>query len=238
MLQDIDIEKILFIDIETVPQHLNYNKLSEKFKKHWDKKANYIGKEDETPEELYPRAGIYAEFGKIVVISLGYIRKKKGKTGIFIKSISGDDEKTILLKFNRLLNGYYNSEAHYLCAHNGKEFDFPYIARRSLINGIKIADILNTPGAKPWQIRHLDTLELWRFGDYKNWTSLDVLTTIFDIPSPKADIDGSQVWKVYWEDKNLDRITKYCQNDVIAVAQLFLRYINRPIISQDLIFFR
>ena len=237
MLQDIDLEKILFIDIETVPQHPNYSELSDKFKKHWDKKASYLSA-DETPEALYPRAGIYAEFGKIIVISLGYIRKKKGKVGVFIKSIYGNDEKIILQKFNRLLNGYYNTEAHYLCAHNGKEFDFPYIARRSLINGVKIADILNTPGAKPWQIRHLDTLQLWRFGDYKNWTSLDVLTTVFNIPSPKADIDGSIVWKVYWEDKNIERIKKYCQNDVIAVAQLFLRYLNKPLIPQDLIFFR
>lgn len=238
MLKDIDIEKILFLDIETVPQYPNYEELPEKLRLLWDKKARFLVKDEETATDVYPKAGIYAEYGKIITISIGYLRIKNGKTALFIKSISGDDEKIILQKFNRLLDGYYNSEAHYLCAHNGKEFDFPYIARRSLINGVKVANILDTPGAKPWQIRHLDTLELWRFGDYKNWTSLEVLTTIFGIPSPKIDIDGSQVWKVYWQDNNLERIVNYCQLDVVAVAQLYLRYLNREIIPEDLIIYK
>ncbi len=238
MIQNIDLEKILFIDIETVPLCKSYDDLSDTMRKLWDKKAAYLIKDDETPADVYPKAGIFAEFGKIVSISFCYFRKKSDKTALFVKAVSDDNEKQILLKFNALLDGYFNTEKHYLCAHNGKEFDFPFIARRSLINGVKIAKILNTPGAKPWDIRHLDTLELWKFGDYKHWTSLELLTAIFDIPSPKQDIDGSVVWKVYWEDNNLERIEKYCKNDSVAVAQLYLRYLNKPIIPQELIFYK
>ncbi|MBN2893525.1 MAG: 3'-5' exonuclease [Bacteroidales bacterium] len=238
MLKDIDLEKILFLDIETVSQYPNYEQMTDKLKSLWDKKANYLIKDEQTPADVYDKAAIYAEFGKIVTISFGYFRKKNDKTALFVKSAYSDNEREVLLKFNRLLDGYFNTERHYLCAHNGKEFDFPYIARRSLIHGIKVADILNTPGAKPWEIRHLDTLELWKFGDYKHWTSLDLLTTIFNIPSPKTDIDGSMVGKVYWEEKNLERISKYCKNDVVAIAQLYLKYINKPLIPQELIFFK
>ena len=238
MLDEISLEKILFLDIETVPQYPDYNLLPDNFKKLWDKKASQLAKNDETPEEIYPKAGIYAEFGKIIAISIGYIRRNNDELNLIIKSISGDVEHDILVKINKLLDDYFNTESHFLCAHNGKEFDFPYIARRSLINGVKIANILNTPGAKPWQIRHLDTLELWRFGDYKHWTSLELLTTIFDIPSPKGDIDGSQVYKVYWQDKDLQRIAKYCQNDVIAVAQIFMKFSSRELIKEENIIFK
>ncbi len=239
MLNDINIEKILFLDIETVPQYPKYNDLPEKLKFLWDQKAQKIAKNnDETPKILYKKAGIYAEFGKIVCISLTYIRKKNGQKAMFVKSIYGHNEKSILTKLNKLLDGYYNTNQHFLCAHNGKEFDFPYIARRSLINSVKIAQILNTPGAKPWEIRHLDTLQLWRFGDYKSWTSLDLLTTIFNIPSPKNDIDGSMVADIYWNNNDIDRIANYCQQDTIAVAQLYLKYLNKNIIPENLIFFR
>lgn len=238
MLDSIELEKILFIDIETVPQYPEYSAIPKKFQKLWDKKAKYLIKDDESPADVYHRAGIYAEFGKIVTISFGYLRTKKGKTAMFVKAISSHNEREILIKFNKLLDGYFNTEKHFLCAHNGKEFDFAYIARRSLINGVGVAKILNTPGAKPWQIRHLDTLELWRFGDYKNWTSLELLTAIFDIPSPKNDIDGSDVWRVYWKEKDLERITKYCKNDVVALTQLFLKFNNRQLIPVDMIVFK
>ncbi len=234
MYKDLNIENILFLDIETVPQYSSYSEVPDTIKKLWDKKADVI-KAEGTSEQIYSRAGIYAEFGKIVCISFAYIRKNKDKKALFVKSIYDDDEKTILRKFNNLLNGYFNTENHYLCAHNGKEFDFPYIARRSLINGIKPADIINTPGAKPWEIKHLDTLEMWRFGDYKNWTSLELLTTIFDIPSPKTDINGSDVANVYWVDKDLQRIAEYCQQDTIALTQLFLKFMSQPTIEKELI---
>lgn len=230
MLYNLNLYNILFLDIETVPAFEKYDSLSEKLRKHWERKASFLKSENEkTPEELYERAGIYAEFGKIIVISVGYFNRNEFR----IKSYYGDDEKELLLDFAQLLNRHYNQAESIMCAHNGKEFDFPYIARRMLINGIELPDILQIAGKKPWEIKHLDTMELWKFGDYKNYTSLDLLTTIFDIPTPKDDIDGSMVAKVYYEEKNLERIKIYCQKDVLAIAQLMKKYLNQPLINED-----
>ncbi len=230
MLYNLNLYNILFLDIETVPAFEKYDSLSEKMRKHWERKASFLKSENEkTPEELYERAGIYAEFGKIIVISVGYFNRNEFR----IKSYYGDDEKELLLDFAQLLNRHYNQAESIMCAHNGKEFDFPYIARRMLINGIELPDILQIAGKKPWEIKHLDTMELWKFGDYKNYTSLDLLTTIFDIPTPKDDIDGSMVAKVYYEEKNLERIKIYCQKDVLAIAQLMKKYLNQPLINED-----
>ena len=233
MLEKIDIEKILFLDIETVAQHPNFELLNEDFKKHWEHKSKFIGGDSESPEEVYERAGIYAEFGKIVCISVGFIKVDGGIKNLRLKSFYSDDEKELLVDFFDLLNNYYNSRDNLLCAHNGKEFDFPYIARRALINGIKIPEILDLAGKKPWEVAHLDTLQLWKFGDYKSYTSLNLLTTVFGIPTPKDDIDGSMVNEVYWKEKNLDRIANYCQKDVVALTQLFLRFRNEPLIESE-----
>jgi DNA polymerase elongation subunit (family B) len=230
MLYNLNLHQVLFLDIETVPAVENYNLLSEKMQKLWDKKANYlIGDSQKTSAEIYERAGIYAEFGKIIVISVGAFNRNEFR----IKSFYGDEEKILLLDFAQMLNRYYNQADSILCAHNGKEFDFPYIARRMLINGIELPEVLQIAGRKPWEVKHLDTLELWKFGDYKNYTSLDLLTAIFDIPTPKDDIDGSMVAKVYYEENNLERIKTYCQKDVLAIAQLMRRYMNQPLISED-----
>jgi 3'-5' exonuclease len=230
MLENTKIENILFLDIETVPQYPDYDGLPEGMKKFWDKKAGYISKNDEdTPRSLFGRSGIYAEFGKIICISTGFIYEDTFR----VKSFYGDDEKALLAEFAQMLNSFYNKPHHRLCGHNSKEFDVPYIARRMLINGITLPGILSLFGKKPWEIPHLDTMELWRFGDYKNFTSLDLLTTIFNIPSPKDDIDGSMVASVYYEEKDLPRIVEYCQRDTLAVAQLLLRYLGRPVIAPD-----
>ncbi len=227
MLDNINIEDVLFLDIETAPIAYKYNELDENMKKSWDLKFRYS---EETPEELYIKAGIYAEFAKVICISVGIVTKgKEYKT----KSFFGDDEKKLLTEFFGLLQSHYNKEQHTLCAHNGKEFDFPFICRRALINGLKLPKILNIAGKKPWEIKHLDTMELWKFGDYKSYTSLTLLAAVFGIPTPKDDIDGSQVAKVYWEEKNLERIVTYCQKDVLTVAQLFLRYKGEPMIQQE-----
>ena len=233
MLSKINLEKILFLDIETVAQSPEFLQLDNDFKAHWEKKANFIAKENETPEDVYERAGIYAEFGKIVCISVGFINIENGVKSLRLKSFFNDDEKTLLIDFFELLNKHYNGNDYLLCAHNGKEFDFPYIARRGLINGISIPKILDTAGKKPWEVAHLDTLQLWKFGDYKHYTSLNLLTTIFNIPTPKDDIDGSMVNDVYWKDKDLDRIANYCQKDVVALTQLFLRFRNENLIDEE-----
>jgi len=231
MLENLKLEKVIFIDVETVPQYSEYKQLSNKWKELWDKKANYFTNEDQSPEDIYNRAGIYAEFGKVICISVGLYRRIKAKTTFRVKSFFGDNEKEVLKDFCELLNNHFSSSEHLLCAHNGKEFDFPFLARRILINGLKLPNILDIAGRKPWEVQHLDTLQLWKFGDYKHYTSLDLLTHIFNIPSPKNDMDGSDVAKVYWEDKNLDRIVKYCQNDTLAVAQLLLRFMGKTLIK-------
>ncbi len=230
MLNQIKNNQILFLDIETVPAAPLFSELNPQMQKLWEKKSKYIIKDEtQTPETIYEKAGIYSEFGKIVCISAGFFNND-----IFrIKSFFGDDEKQLLLEFNSLLNKSYNTNDKYLCAHNGKEFDYPYIARRMLINGIKLPEILNLAGKKPWEIRHLDTLELWKFGDYKHYTSLELLTAIFNIPTPKDDIDGSMVAEIYYKENDLKRIAVYCEKDVIAVAQLFLRYKNQDLIKDE-----
>lgn len=231
MLDKINDKQVLFLDIETVPQTYSFDDASENIKYLWGKKAKYlISKEkNEEAKDVWQRAGIYAEFGKIICISVGFIADKQ----LRLKSFYGDNEKKLLLEFKLLLETSYNKSDNFLCAHNGKEFDYPYIARRMLINGIKVPKILDLAGKKPWEVQHLDTLELWKFGDYKHFTSLELLTEIFNIPTPKDDIDGSQVAKVYFEEKDIERIVKYCEKDVVAVVQLYLRYKNKDIIIPE-----
>ena len=223
-------ENILFLDIETVPQYPEFEQVSDEMKYFWEKKAQKINSEkDSNPAKIYERAGIYAEFGKIVCISVGFINNDT----LRLKSFYGDDEILILEEFKSLVVKSYSALDKYLCAHNGKEFDFPYIARRMLINGISLPPALNLTGKKPWEIKHLDTMDMWRFGDYKNYTSLALLTQIFSIPSPKDDIDGSMVGKVYWQDKDCKRIAKYCEKDVIAIAQLYRKFLCKPLLADD-----
>ena len=233
MLEQIDLTKILILDIETVPQYSNFSELPERWKDLWEKKANTINKDGlQTTDELYPRAGIYAEFGKIVCISVGYFGSS-GRTYQFrVKSFYGHNEADLLEDFCRMISRHFNEPDNLLCAHNGKEFDFPYIARRCVINKIQLPDALNTAGKKPWEIRHLDTMELWKFGDYKSYTSLDLLAALFNIETPKDDIDGSQVWKVYWQENNVERIKTYCQKDVVTVAQILLSFRNESKLTE------
>ncbi len=230
MLPGIKLDKILFLDIETVPMTSSYEGLDDRFRKLWERKAGFLAKSDEdTPKALFSRAGIYAEFGKIVCISAGYIKDDEFR----LKSYYGNDEKELLSEFVDLLNKHFNSSSHQLCAHNGKEFDFPYLSRRMLINRISLPHILDLAGKKPWEVNHIDTMELWKFGDYKHFTSLDLLTALFNIPTPKDDIDGSEVADIYYKEKQLDRIVAYCQKDVVAVVQLLLSYLNLPLIKEE-----
>ena len=234
MLDKIKLENILFLDIETVPEVFHYNELSDIEKQLWDKKSLYWQeRENRSSEEIYEKAGILSEFGKIVCISVGFIITQLGERKLRIKSFSNHDEKVLLEEFIQLLNKYFNKEEHVLCAHNGKEFDFPYIARRILINGLKLPKMLDIAGKKPWEVNHIDTMELWKFGDYKHFTSLNLLTHKFNIPTPKDDIDGSDVARVYYEENDLNRIVTYCQKDVVALVQLFLRFKAENLITED-----
>jgi len=223
-LHKIKLSNILFLDIETVPLYSNFNELSPTMQELWDKKSKRLQTDTNQAAEVYKNAGIFAEFGKIICISVAYAKQQNSTLNLRVTSFAGDNEHQLLSDFIELVSKHFNKEQHYLCAHNGKEFDFPFIARRLLVNNLPIPANIDTRGIKPWDVKHLDTLDLWRFGDYKNYTSLKLLAEIFGIPSPKDDIDGSVVHEYFWEHNDLPRIVNYCQKDVIAVVQLFQKY--------------
>ena len=227
------LSNILFIDIETVPQYPDYGSMPDDWKSLWDTKSVSLLKyhEAQTNETLYPRAGIYAEFGKIICISCGALQGAGANRKLVIKSFCGEDERQVLIPFIDMLSKWAQGEQKFLCAHNGKEFDYPYLCRRMVVNGLPIPSSLQIAGKKPWEVPHLDTLELWKFGDYKSYTSLNLLAHTLGIATPKDDIDGSMVGEVYWKDKDLHRIVTYCQKDVVTVAQVFLRMSNEPLVN-------
>jgi uncharacterized protein YprB with RNaseH-like and TPR domain len=233
MLENTRVEDVMFLDIETVPESSSYELLNPAMQNLWDKKSRLFRTPDQTAQDVYERAGIYSEFGKIICISVGLIREKN-PFSFRLKSFFGKDEKSLLSEFSVMLTKFCrtNKDA-ILCAHNGKEFDFPYIARRMIINGLTIPEILDNAGKKPWEVKLLDTMDLWKFGDYKNYTSLDLLTSILGIPTPKDDIDGSMVAGIFYNEDNLQRIVHYCEKDVLAIARVLLRFMNLPGINED-----
>jgi len=232
MLKRINLEHILFLDIETVPQHPSFTDLDATTQLLYEQKTNYQRKDEFTAAEFYDRAGIWAEFGKIICISVGYFKMMGDSRKLRVTSFHGD-EVSILNEFKNLLETHFNRPHHLLCAHNGKEFDFPYIARRMIIHAIDLPFKLNLFGKKPWEVPHLDTLELWKFGDYKTFTSLKLMAHVLGIPSPKDDIDGSQVRHVYYEDNDIDRIVTYCEKDTITVAQILLKLRNEVLLDDS-----
>ena len=218
MIQQIPIEKVLFLDIETVPQYGKWEEMSPVQQQLWDKKTRWQRGEEIPAGDFYiERGGIMAEFGKIVCISVGMLEKNDT---LKIKSFADDDEKKLLTEFGEIFNSIRLRDV-ILCAHNGKEFDFPWIARRFLINGMQPPAPFRTYGKKPWEVQHLDTMELWKFGDYKSFVSLELLAHVFGIPTPKDDIDGSMVSSIYYIEKDLFRIVQYCEKDVLTLANIF-----------------
>jgi uncharacterized protein YprB with RNaseH-like and TPR domain len=233
MLDNIRVEDVLFLDIETVPAESTYELLDQLMQTLWDKKSKQFRAPDQVAGDVYERAGIYSEFGRIICISVGLIREKN-PFSLRLKSFYGDEEKTVLSNFSAMLSKFSGTNKEILlCAHNGKEFDYPFIARRMIINGLIIPGILDNAGKKPWEIKLLDTMDLWKFGDYKNYTSLDLLTSILGIKTPKDDIDGSMVAGIYYREKDIERIVRYCEKDVLAIARVLLRFMNLPMISDD-----
>ncbi|MCF2490614.1 3'-5' exonuclease [Dyadobacter sp. CY347] len=219
-------KNFLLLDIETVSAFASYDQLPERMQKLWDKKALSFKKGDEAlsnAEYFYDRGAIYSEFGKIVCIAFGaFYWNDNDEISFKVSSFSGDNEVDIFLQFKALLEKY-PPEQLILCAHNGKEFDFPFLCRRMLIHCIEIPKALQISGKKPWEILHQDTMDLWKFGDYKSYTSLDLLAAVFDIPGSKNEMSGDQVTRVYWEEKDLAKICRYCREDVVVLAQLYLR---------------
>ncbi|OEK05811.1 3'-5' exonuclease [Roseivirga misakiensis] len=229
----LNLYNILFLDIETVATSPQFENLSDRFKTLWEKKAKFLDKSGLlTPADLYQQAGIYAEFGKIVSIAVGYFTKEDNPK-LRIKAFSNDNEKDLLKEFSSLISQKFDSESLRLCAHNGKEFDFPYLSRRLIINNLPVPEVLSLSGKKPWEIKHLDTMEMWKFGDYKHFTSLELLAAILNIESSKDDIDGSQVNEVYYGENDLERISEYCKRDVVVLAQVFLRLNQMPTLPKE-----
>lgn len=226
-------EHILFLDIETAPLVYRFEELSPRMQELFDAKTKFMQRDETSAADLYKKAGVYAEFGKVICISCGFLHTHQGETTLRVRSFFGDDEVEVLRTFAELLNQRFNREEHLLCAHNGKEFDFPFLCRRMTIHGIALPEILQLRNKKPWEVRHLDTMEMWKFGDHKHFTSLELLTELFGIPSPKDDIKGSEVGRVYWEEKDLDKIVRYCQKDVVALVQVYQRLCGLQVISHD-----
>lgn len=242
MIEHIDLSNVLFLDVETVPNAPNYEYLPDNFKKLWQQKAKQILRtttvefSEEAAADVYEKAGIYAEFGKIVCISVGIVvRQSDGGLVVRTKSFADVNERKLLEAFANLVNKHYTRpDKYFICGHNIKEFDIPYICRRMAINGMQLPNLLDVTGKKPWEVKHLlDTLELWKFGDNKNYTSLNLLTAVFDIPSPKDDIDGSEVAHIFWNENNLERIAAYCEKDVVAVIQLLLKYQRKELLPPE-----
>lgn len=236
-MNSMNIKRILFLDIETISCCSSFHSLDERLKPLWEKKARYLDKEADCAELFFEKAAIFAEFGKVLTISIGSFFQNASQELCFkVKSFYGDNEKEVLQSFADLLNRF-DQRTLRLCAHNGKEFDFPYLCRRMLVNQVEIPEVLQIAGKKPWEVHHLDTLELWKFGDKKNYTSLELLAALFDVPSSKEDIDGSRVNDCYYHGRDLQKIVKYCEKDVIVTAQLYLRFKNLPLVPEGNVFF-
>jgi len=231
-----ELTNILFVDIETAAGSPSYKQMDKRLQHHWNRKAGFLNNpQDLTSDELYfDRAGIFAEFGQVLTIAVGYLTQvEDGTLGLRVKAFADKDESKVLNDFKHLLDTKFDGGSLKLCAHNGREFDFPYICRRMLIKGIPIPEVLDIGGMKPWEIPILDTMNLWKFGDRKNFTSLDLLATLFNIETSKGDIDGSDVTRVFHQEDGLDRIADYCKRDIVVTAQLFLKLKSLPPINKN-----
>lgn len=236
MLSSIDIKDILFLDIETVSQVYEYNELDDSWKELWANKTRFIQeREDKTAQELYDRAAIYAEFGKVVCVSTAFFYLSGSEEKLRVKSFYGKNEKELLNEFLQMIQRYDQYGTKFLCGHNSKEFDIPFLARRALVNGLSLPKMFDLAGKKPWEVNHLDTMQLWKFGDYKHYTSLNLLAKLFGVPTPKEDISGADVGKVFWEEDDLERIKTYCEKDTVAVARLMQKFRNQEIVHDDYI---
>jgi len=242
-MDSIDVAKVLFLDIETVSAQPDYDGITEDFQKLWTHKCKSLLRknpdeieEGEIKQYYQDRAAIYSEFGKIICISVGIVvRDENKKLSVRLKSFASDDEAELLTAFSQMLQQFYNNPSkHYLCGHNIREFDIPYICRRMVVHQLPFPTLLQLYGKKPWETKYLiDTMELWKFGDYKSYTSLKLLAAVLGFPSPKDDIDGSEVGRVYWQEKDLPRIALYCEKDVLATVQLLLRFERMPLLESE-----
>jgi 3'-5' exonuclease len=235
MLHKMPLENFLVMDIETVSEAKDFAQLDENWQQLWADKNRYSIPDNVTPADYYPqRAGVMAEFAKVVCISLGYFKKEGAFYQFRVKSIAGHDEKQLLQQFVHTIMQFEAANNKWsFTGHNIKEFDLPFLCRRMVINGIAIPENLDFQNMKPWETNIVDTFQYWRFGDYKHYTSLKLLAAALKVPSPKDDIDGSMVGQVYWQENNLPRIVTYCGKDVVTVANIILRFKGMPLLKEE-----
>jgi len=228
------LRRILFLDIETASSEASFEELTDSIKEHWKKKARRHVNSEEYPyfdddlEAIYQdKAAIHAEFARVVCISVGFIIQHEDQLALRIKTFVHEDEAILLQTFAELLDKhYYDKHNQFLCGHNIKEFDVPFICRRMMIHGIKLPNLLNIAGHKPWQTHHLlDTMEMWKYGDYKHYTSLDLLCEVLGVPTSKTDMNGAQVSRAFW-DGRINEISQYCEEDVLATVRVYQRCVG------------
>lgn len=228
MNADVLSNNILFVDIETVTAEASYDKLGERMQRAWQQKAQVLHPDAPVDELYFERGGLYAEFGKIIVISVGFFHTLEDETvELRVKCISGKDERELLENFKQTVLKFDQQKIR-LCAHHGKEFDFPYLCRRMLVQGIELPDCLQLSGKKSWEVPHLDTMEMWKFGDYKHYTALTLLATLFGIDYDGEALEGSEINRVYYRDDNRKAITGHCQQNISLLAQVYLRLRSAP----------
>jgi 3'-5' exonuclease len=232
-LATLNLEEILFIDIETVPLFQSFKKLDPTGKSLWKKKAEQRYPDLASEQAYEQKAGIHAEFSQVIIAGCGFFHKVDNQLIFRVKTFYAQDEKELLSEFIQLIDHTKRKKFRVLCAHNGKEFDFPFLCRRMLVNGLTIPPVLDLAGKKPWEVMHLDTLELWKFGDRKHYTSLELMAYALGIPTSKDAFNGSMVHEAYKKSGITSELLDYCSNDVILLAQVFLRLRNEALLGDD-----
>ena len=229
---NVPITKILFLDIETVggcPDLESCEKFSPEIAEQFHKYYDWFNKrfpEDITldkNEVFKKRAALVPEFAKIICVSMAFVMEN-GE--VKKQTFSGDNEKELLIKVRNLLDRCHNLD-FYLCGHNLKNFDIPMLAKRMIINGILPSKILPDYNTKPWEVKAIDTKEIWQYGSYTSIGSLDLLCTCLGIESPKdGEITGDKVHKSYWEENKLSEISEYCEKDVNVLIEFIKKLKN------------
>ncbi len=234
-MQQLPIENLFLMDIETVSQAADFDILNDEWKELWTEKSLKSLPPEMSVEEHYAkRAAIFAEFAKVICISTGYFRKEGDEWQLRIKSFYSENEKEVLENFSKMLTQIQTKNSKWIfTGHNIKEFDIPFLCRRMIVNNVEIPSIMDFQNMRPWETPSLDTLHLWRFGDYKHYISLKLLAATLGVPSPKDDIDGSKVGEVFWRENDLPRIVTYCQKDVVTVGNIILRFKNLPLLKEE-----
>lgn len=240
-----------FVDTETIPGYKDFNDMPEELARMYERKFghelanNDPDKFDNFEDHYRARAALYPEFGKIVCLVIGviFVDDKDKQEKLKLKTLCGRHEDKLLAEAAPIIDKFDS-----LVGHNSKEFDFPYLCKRFYVHGIQLPQILNIAGKKPWEVSLIDTMELWRFGSFKGSTSLELFAHCLGLPSPKQDMTGADVAKVYYEmfdhmkdgelpfeaeSAAIQKIGKYCQGDVVTLANCYRKLKYQSVIASE-----